>query len=495
MSQHWTFGQKIGAGFAATALLVALLAGVAVYALQRAIAEKDDVINVTAQKLLEARKLESAAERKVTAVRAYLLLGQERFVDEHREARDHLASSLQRLRALRHRPEGLRLVEAIEMAERTHEEAVLRLFALRRKGSFAEELARAFDTQVLPRRAALDRQLASYVSMQEARVSESRDRASAAAASAVRLVIGLGLGALLLAFLLTWTLSRSLSRQIGGAVSQVQSSSVELEAAASQQALGVKEQAGATAEIATTVTELLAAARQIAESAQRVAQIASDTSKAALAGGRTVEHSSESLGAIRRQVELVVSHMLELGKRSQQIGAVLEIVSELAEQTDILAINATIEAAGAGEAGRRFAVVADEIRKLADRVGRSAKEVRGLIEDVRSAVNVTVIATEGGAKAVEAGARQFAEVSSAFGQINDLVATTTDAAKEIELSTRQQTVAVEQLSSAITSVAQATEETRVSADQTLQTVGHLTALARGLQRIIRPDAFDSSSER
>ena len=120
--------------------------------------------------------------------------------------------------------------------------------------------------------------------------------------------------------------------------------------------------------------------------------------------------------------------MLELGKKSQQIGRCLDIVSELAEQTNILAINATIEAAGAGEAGRRFAVVADEIRKLADRVAGSAKEIRGLIDDVRGAVNTTVMATESGSKAVDAGTRQFGEVASALKQIAGLVATTTDAA-------------------------------------------------------------------
>ena len=111
----------------------------------------------------------------------------------------------------------------------------------------------------------------------------------------------------------------------------------------------------------------------------------------------------------------------------------LEIVSELAEQTNILAINATIEAAGAGEAGKRFAVVADEIRKLADRVGGSTKEIRGLIDDVRSAVNTTVMATETGSKAVDAGTRQFGDVATSFKQIADLVATTTEAAREIEL--------------------------------------------------------------
>src|SRR2546422_228947 len=118
------------------------------------------------------------------------------------------------------------------------------------------------------------------------------------------------------------------------------------------------------------------------------------SSGSARAGGQTVQAAQESVGSIRRQVDLIVTHMLDLGKKSQQIGGILEIINELAEQTNILAINATIEAAGAGEAGKRFAVVADEIRKLADRVGGSTKEIRTLIEEIRAAVNSTVMATE-----------------------------------------------------------------------------------------------------
>jgi methyl-accepting chemotaxis protein len=177
--------------------------------------------------------------------------------------------------------------------------------------------------------------------------------------------------------------------------------------------------------------------------------------------------------------------MLQLGKKSQEIGAVLDIVSELAEQTNILAINATIEAAGAGEAGKRFAVVAEEIRKLADRVGGSTKEVRTLIEDVRSAVNTTVMATETGSKAVDAGSRQFGDVATAFKQIAALVSTTTDAAREIELSTKQQSSAVEQVNVAIASVTQASVETESSAGQTLQTVSEMSVLSKNLLRIIQ----------
>jgi methyl-accepting chemotaxis protein len=232
----------------------------------------------------------------------------------------------------------------------------------------------------------------------------------------------------------------------------------------------------------------LATSRQIAESSQRVAGIAAQTATAARSGDATVASAHESIAAIRRQVDLIVTNMLELGKKSQQIGAVLDIVAELAEQTNILAINATIEAAGANEAGKRFAVVADEIRKLADRVAGSTKEIRGLIEDIRSSVNTTIMTTEGGSKSVDAGTKQFSEVAAAFGEIASLVSTTTEAAREIELSTKQQSTAVEQVNVAITSAAQATKETEASSGQTLQTAVELSGLSRALLRIVQPQA-------
>jgi methyl-accepting chemotaxis protein len=294
------------------------------------------------------------------------------------------------------------------------------------------------------------------------------------------------LGSLLVAGLGAFIAS-SLSKQVAAAVHHIQSSSAELQSAAGQQATGAKEQATAMSEITTTISELLATSRQIAESAQRVAQISERTARAARTGDSTVEKGTESVSIMRHHVGLIVNHMLELGKKSQEIGVVLDIVSELAEQTNILAINATIEAVGAGDAGRRFTVVADEIRKLSDRVAGSTKEIRGLIDEVRSAVNTTIMTTETGSKAIEAGSKQFSEVASAFNQISIEVTTTTEAAKEIELSTKQQATAVEQVNVAMSNVAQVTKETEVSTMQTQRTATELAGLSRELLRIVQPD--------
>lgn len=281
---------------------------------------------------------------------------------------------------------------------------------------------------------------------------------------------------------------RYMAQNVGAVLSQIQSSTVELHAAAAEQVSGAKEQVTAASEVSTTIKELLSTSRQIAESAQKVTKIAVETSGAAKVGDQTVHKAQDAIDTVRHQVDLIVNHMLDLGRKSQEIGGILDIINELSEQTNILAINATIESAGAGESGRRFAVVADEIRKLADRVSGSTKEIRSLIEEIRAAANTTVMATEDGSKAVDAGTRQFTEVAVAFKQIVDLVSSTAMASREIELSTKQQTTAVEQVNAAISEVARTARETEASLNQTLQTVSELTTQTSLIAGVIRANA-------
>jgi methyl-accepting chemotaxis protein len=488
MARTWSFGQKVGAGFALTVALAITIVAVSVYALRNVVSSKDRVIAVDAHLLIDAEQLNSEDEAKASAARGFLLTGESRYLDKLKESRDSFAQTIERLRRNVYDDEGRRLVDGIDGAQTDYRQAIDRVIALRRTDAAVSTISREFDNDATPKLEVLDGKINAFISLEERLLEQARQASSDDASSAIALVVLIGVAVVVLAALVSFLLSRTLGRQVGDAIGQVQSSSVELQAAATQQATGAKEQATAMTEITTTISELLATSRQIAESAQRVAHVAGQTASAALSGEGTVEKAHESITGISRQVDLIVSHMLELGKKSQQIGAVLDIVSELAEQTNILAINATIEAAGAGENGKRFAVVAEEIRKLADRVAASTKDVRTLIDDVRSAVNTTIFATESGSKAVDAGSRQFSEVASALKQIAGLVSTTTEAAREIELSTKQQSTAVEQVNVAISSVAQATKETEVSSGQTLQTASQLAGLSRALLRLIEPQA-------
>ncbi|HLG56356.1 MAG TPA: methyl-accepting chemotaxis protein [Vicinamibacterales bacterium] len=486
MVRHWTFGQKIAAAFAALVLVAATIGAVGVYTARRVVAEKDRVIDVNAQLLSRAQALRAASDGRTASLRGYLLLRDPRFIQEQQDARVRFEAEIGALRRLVYTDEGRRQLAEIERTDTEVRAASDRVVSLRQTQATADAAIKADEEDVLPKRRAFDQQIDTFVSREQTLLTAAEqaatDNASAATFWLVVIVIVAALGATAVAFALT----RTLSRQIGAAVGQVQSSSAELQAAATQQATGSREQSIAMSEISTTISELLATSRQITDSAQQVAKIAEQTANAARSGDDTVEATHDSIAGIRRHVDLIVGHMLELGKKSQQIGAVLDIVSELAEQTNILAINATIEAAGAGEGGRRFAVVAEEIRKLADRVAGSTKEIRGLIDDVRSAVNTTVMATETGSKAVDAGSKQFGHVAASFKQIADLVVTTTEAAREIELSTKQQMTAVEQVNVAIANVTQASKETETSSGQTQQTASELAVLSRDLLRLVQP---------
>jgi methyl-accepting chemotaxis protein len=485
LGEHTTFGQKIAAGLTVTAVFAVVIGIVAVFALRTVVERKDRVITVNAPLLNDAQQLRVDLERKGSAVRGYLLTGEEALLQEMREARADFLTTLERLRQNAPTDDGRRMLEDDTRLEDELQQAVDRVVALRKTEPSADALGRAFADQVLPIRERLDAAIRAFAAREQKLLEDARTASNEAAAAAQAWLIGLVAAAAAFAAVVAIFLARALGRQIGTAVGQVQSSSAELQAAANQQATGAKEQATAMNEITTTISELLATSRQIAESAQRVSQIADQTASAARQGDGTVAKANDAIGSIRRQVDLIVGHMLDLGKKSQQIGSVLEIVAELAEQTNILAINATIEAAGAGETGKRFSVVADEIRKLADRVAGSAKEIRALIDDVRSAVNTTVMATETGSKAVDTGSKLFGDVASALRQVGGLVTTTTEAGREIELSTKQQATAVEQVNVAIANVAQASKETEASSGQTLQTASQLAILSKDLLRLVQ----------
>jgi methyl-accepting chemotaxis protein len=486
MFSNWTVTKRLVFSFGLAALTLLVIAVIS-YRNTYDLIENDSWVAHTYQVRTDLADLVSLLKDAETGQRGYLITGDDSYLAPYQSALGSLKATLDDVRKLTSdNPDQQRRLTALSPVIEAKLTELKQTIDLRR----TEGLDAA--TKVVVTNAGK-----TYMDQARALVAEAdqdekdllklrSEEARASADTTMRVILWGGLIGTLAVAAIGWWISSSLSRQIGSAVGMVQSSSTELQAAANQQASGAKEQAAAMTEISTTITELLATSRQIAESAQRVAQNAEQTANAARSGHGTVDMTHESITGIRRQVDQIVSHMLELGKKSQEVGAVLDIVSELAEQTNILAINATIEAAGAGEAGKRFAVVADEIRKLADRVGGSTKEVRTLIDDVRSAVNTTVMATETGSKAVDAGSRQFGDVASAFKQISGLVSTATDAAREIELSTKQQSSAVEQVNIAIASVTQASMETETSAGQTLQTVSQMATLSKDLLRIIQP---------
>jgi methyl-accepting chemotaxis protein len=481
---NWTFGRKLALGFA-IAVLTVLVIGLSGHRATTELIENEAWVDHTSEVKRTLAQLMSAMKDVETGQRGFLLSGDERFLEPYTAGMTEVArmqADARRLTADNPAQQARLTALGPMIAERLA--TMNTALQVRRSQGLEATVKGGLLDQGKQHMDQIRRQVAELDDAESALLAERRARSQHSAAGAQATILWGSVFGTLLVVAAGLMISRSLSTQIGVAVRHIQTSAAELQAAANQQATGAKEQATAMNEVTTTISELLATSRQIAESARSVADIAGQTASEARAGDATVARGTDAVGAIKRQVDAIVSQMLELGKKSQQIGSVLEIVSELAEQTNILAINATIEAAGAGESGRRFGVVADEIRKLADRVAGSTKEIRSLIDDVRGAVNTTVMTTETGSKAVELGSAQFGQVAGAFRQISSQVGTTTEAAKEIQLSTKQQATAVEQVNVAITNVAQASKESEVSTTQTLRTASELATLSRDLLRLV-----------
>lgn len=483
MLREWTVGRKLTLGFS-VAVIAVIVVGFIGY--QNSIRSGEAAARVTHTHEVQRRLaiLQADIVDVVAATRGYVISGQAEFLERAKKSREEIDNTFAELKALTS-DNATQQARWLELGKRLDERIAQLEEHVKNTGGAAPSAERSKELVLEgAKQTAQIRTLIADGDAEEHRLLVEREKQYQEDTTMARImIVGGSILAAILALAIGIWISMSVSKQIGSAVHAVQSSSAELQTAANQQASSSTEQATAMNEIATTISELLATSRQIAESAQRVSQIASQTATSARGGDGTVTKTNDAAVGVRKQVDQIVAHMLDLGKKSQQIGVVLDLVGELAEQTNILAINASIEAAGAGDAGRRFGVVADEIRKLADRVTASTKEIRSLIEDVRGAVNTTVMATEAGSKAVDAVAAQVAETASAFKQIAGLVGTTTEAAREIELSTKQQATAVEQVNQAISNVAQAARETEASATQTLQTSARLTELSGELARI------------
>ena len=262
---------------------------------------------------------------------------------------------------------------------------------------------------------------------------------------------------------------------------QLGTSAVELSATSRQQASGSAQQASAISEVTSTIEEMGYTARQIAQSAENVAQVADQTLQSVGQGHAAVDETVSAMEGIKNRVQELADKVLALGEHSQRIGEIIEIINDIADETHLLALNAAIESATAGEHGRRFAVVAAEVKNLANRSIESSKEVRGIIAEIQQATNASVMAAEEGLKETERGVRRVYEVGRAMEQIVMLAQRTSEAGQEISLATTQQRTASEQIVETMREVAEVANQTADGSRQLAEAATMLSAIAERLQ--------------
>lgn len=254
----------------------------------------------------------------------------------------------------------------------------------------------------------------------------------------------------------------------------------EMSATSQQQASGATEQASAVAEVTSTIEELGYTSRQIAQSAEQVSDAASATMENLSQGQGAVDESVAAMERIKARVQDVATRILALGERSQQIGEIIDLIDDISDETHLLSLNAAIEAAGAGEYGRRFAVVAAEVKNLANRTIAAAKEVKSVVAEIQAATSSAVMATEEGVKEVEKGALLANRAGQTMDAIVMMAERTVQASQEISLATSQQQTASEQVVETMRDVAEVSRQTAAGSRQMAEAAATLTAIAERL---------------
>jgi len=269
---------------------------------------------------------------------------------------------------------------------------------------------------------------------------------------------------------------REMTRELREGVGVLASSSTEILATVSQVAASAAQTATAVSETSTTAEEVKQTAHVSNQKAKAVQETAQKATSVSETGRKAVTETIEGINRIREQMESITDNVVRLSEQGQAIGDIIATVNDLAEQSNLLAVNAAIEASRAGEYGRGFVVVAQEVKSLAEQSRQATTQVRTILMEVQKATTAAVMATEQGTKAVAASVKQATEAGESIRALTGGVGETAQAAMQIAASSQQQLVGMDQIALAISNIRQATTQNMAGSKQ-------LEASARSLQEL------------
>jgi methyl-accepting chemotaxis protein len=294
------------------------------------------------------------------------------------------------------------------------------------------------------------------------------------------------------------TVATSLERalhDVSEAVSATASASSEISSSTEQMAAGAQEQTSQAGEVASAVEEMT---KTILENS-RNAGVAADTAKSAKVsaehGMQVVAETVKGMKRIAEVVQLSAGTVKELGKSSNQIGEIIDVIDDIADQTNLLALNAAIEAARAGEQGRGFAVVADEVRKLAERTTKATKEIAGMIKKIQLDTTGAVASMEQGTGEVEKGKELADRAGASLQEIVGVSQQVTDMVTQIAAASEQQSSSSEQISKNVEAISKVTGETAQGTQQIARAAEDLNRLTEGLQQLVSRFKLSGSPEK
>ena len=278
--------------------------------------------------------------------------------------------------------------------------------------------------------------------------------------------------------------NRTQIQEIMDIVNNLASATSQIMSTMAQVASGAAESATTVSETTTTVEE----SKQTAEVSNQKAQHVSTTGQRAVeiseAGSQSVENAIKGMSRVQEQMESIADTVVSLSEQSQAIGEIIATVNDLTEQSNLLAVNASIEAAKAGEQGRGFSVVSQEMKNLAEQSKQSTAQIRSILNDIQKGISSAVMATEQGAKSVDEGVKLAAKAGESIQTLSDSINEAAEAAVQIAASNQQQLVGMSQVGLAMENIKTASEQTAASTRQTEESAQDLHRSGQQLQGMV-----------
>ncbi|MCG7849657.1 MAG: methyl-accepting chemotaxis protein [ANME-2 cluster archaeon] len=478
-------GKKILGGYLIVLVMLVIITGVAFYSLNITQDTYSEFIDVRERQVDSSNELRFEVRDQVAHYRAILLYSdkQQEYLDDLQEDYRQFDEIMDEMRNRVLTEEEVIILNDIENLRVKHEQAQQKVIALAQQGNHTEALelgieeARPITYELIEKAEEFGELQRSLQAKERADVTTVVDRLSTVMTVISILAIISGLA---FAFLLT----RTITRQLRDSIALLSSTSTQILATTTQVASSSEETATAASETTTTVEEVRQTAQVSTNKAKDVSDTAQKTVQVSRSGLMSVEKSIEGMNNIREQMESIAETIVMLSEQTRIIGGIIATVNDVAEQSNLLAVNASIEAAKAGEQGKGFAVVAQEVRNLADQSKEATVQIRVILSDIQKAVNAAVMATEQGSKSVETGVKQTTEAGESIRMLANSIVESSQSAIQIAASSQQQLVGMDQIASAMENIKQATTQNVAGIKQVEQAAKNLNELAQQLSSMI-----------